>query len=937
MSAAGLDQERYPRLPDWEASAADRLPFPRSQAARTSCVFDGKRARFHHPLGGGDQGPLLLEFPSELPDVGVLEGEESRVQPVLAEEGLQAWPEGEKARARFFAHWRLWRQFAREKDWRFSYLPADTRIPDHTIWHHMQVTSALAGCALSNDPHVPLRPAFLKLQIGPVQDFISAARSTRDLWSGSYLLSWLMARGLWTLAWEVGPDSVMFPSLWQQPLFDLQGRDKLWEQISLSSRPGAGTCWEAIKPDPSAALTPNLPNVFLALVPADRAEELARMVEKSIRKEFKTIASKVWGACDEAGLCADEGAITRAERKARFDDQINKLLSVSWQITPWPGTLDDCLNQVPGFSPDMPVSEALKRVETIRKMAEKLLPPDHRDSRYYQNSGKPDYDISEPARLKNRGLAWSVLLAHNAWEIDAVRQLRPFEGRPGGWSVGTSNNKDHLNGKDEAVAGGDIWCERTQKAGGFWPNLFKHTDWLGAATLVKRVWHKAYLGPEWGIPNEGRDFKMPNVHGLAAHAPFSDDEKEEPAAGEKYFAVLAFDGDKIGEWVSGKRTPRIRHQLADYSDAGGVERHGMLEYFERESNPDNSGEGSLRQRMAAFLDEHRAVSPSYHLQFSEALGNFALRCVAPIVEAYDGRLIYAGGDDVLALLPADTALACAADLNRAFQGRSPAMSVRPANPVDGTPTDDPNFGEGILGSPTNGFITDRTIPCDLESPVPLVVPGPAATASVGIAMAHFKSPLQDVVRAAKSAEKRAKNKAGRNAIAVSIFKRSGEITEWECPWEGRGLDLYQEILRRLKSGALSGRFPHRVCQLLSPYLVRHAEAKGTQPVAGFPVAEIIQREFLAATERQSGPHALRENEAALMPMLGSYLAKMTEVAKEPHNHDNTGASPKDPGTVTVTQRLLESVIGLCTCVAFAARNEPDRKSSRNGSSTQASA
>ena len=36
--------------------------------------------------------------------------------------------------------------------------------------------------------------SLLKLQIGPVQDFIAQARSTRDLWSGSYLLSWLMEK-----------------------------------------------------------------------------------------------------------------------------------------------------------------------------------------------------------------------------------------------------------------------------------------------------------------------------------------------------------------------------------------------------------------------------------------------------------------------------------------------------------------------------------------------------------------------------------------------------------------------------------------------------------------------------------------------------------------------------------------------------------------------
>jgi hypothetical protein len=38
----------------------------------------------------------------------------------------------------------------------------------------------------------------------------------------------------------------------------------------------------------------------------------------------------------------------------------------------------------------------------------------------------------------------------------------------------------------------------------------------------------------------------------------------------------------------------------------------------------------------------------------------------------------------------------------------------------------------------------------LSQPVtfPFLLPGPAADASVGIAIAHFKSPLQDVVRAA---------------------------------------------------------------------------------------------------------------------------------------------------------------------------------------------
>ena len=33
----------------------------------------------------------------------------------------------------------------------------------------------------------------LTFQLGPVQDFLAAAKTTRDLWSGSYILSYLMA------------------------------------------------------------------------------------------------------------------------------------------------------------------------------------------------------------------------------------------------------------------------------------------------------------------------------------------------------------------------------------------------------------------------------------------------------------------------------------------------------------------------------------------------------------------------------------------------------------------------------------------------------------------------------------------------------------------------------------------------------------------------
>src|SRR5690606_14052540 len=91
-----------------------------------------------------------------------------------------------------------------------------------------------------------------------------------------------------------------------------------------------------------------------------------------------------------------------------------------------------------------------------------------------------------------------------------------------------------------------------------------------------------------------------------------------------------------------------------------------------------------------FLQAPRSVTPSWHLQFAEALGNFSFHAVQSIVEAFDGRLIYAGGDDVLAMLPAQDALSCARALRAAFRGEKEELNAlrgflreteRPANPT----------------------------------------------------------------------------------------------------------------------------------------------------------------------------------------------------------------------------------------------------------------
>ena len=485
--AGFLDNEigSYFAHADHTAAAMDRLPFPNSTAG-LQCAFDGVRNCFKHPLSGE-----ILPFHAEFKSVEQAFEGESSVQPSLSKKSLdELVDDDERWRAKFFAHWRLWPKHAMEKDYRLALLPADTRIADHSIWTHMQVVSSLDGCVGENKV---FQPAFLKFQLGPVQDFIAAARSIRDLWSGSYLISWLMAAGLKALSNEVGPDSVIFPNLRGQPLFDLHWREELWSKVSINDQTFV---WESLDLKKEDLLTPNLPNVFLALVPADRAADLGRKVEEAIQAEWKRIADAVWRECENAGLTADEGGIKAVDRKARFDSQIARFLAISWQATPWPEKLEDALKLAAGFDPEMPIQKAHQRVQDLVNMAEKHMPKEHRDVRYFECERFPNghpkagwkdrSKLKDDAKLDNVGLGWSVILAFNSWQLDSVRQTRDFDAaNTGGWQTGTFNNKDVLTGRDEAVAGGTTWTDRTAVPGGAWKSLFRHGDWLSAATLTK--------------------------------------------------------------------------------------------------------------------------------------------------------------------------------------------------------------------------------------------------------------------------------------------------------------------------------------------------------------------------------------------------------------------------------------------------------------------
>lgn len=904
---------------DHSAAAADRLPWPRYQ--HLECSFDGALNFFKHPLGKAS----LKIAPFKKADVATDSAWASRPMLDHVTQGVDF------DRAQFFAFWRLWRWWSSDKrnphDPRMAFLPADTRLPDHSIWAHISLVSALQACVEDGRCH----PAFLLFNIGPVQDFIASARRTLDLWSGSYLLSYLTASALRHIALSLGPDQIIFPNLCGQPIFDLLLKDEIWTK-SFVTKESDESLWSSFRYDSAYSkrrlLTPSLPNRFLALVPTSQAETIAREVKQAVVDQLRAVARSVW----ELAKNKIDPLQSVAAQEPRFFAQVERHLEVSWQTLPWSASPDAAVK----LSAPLPDKAAVSGLETILNLARKM-PKDHRDVRNFYCERFPDGSkvgwkdkskLKDNAPLDNPGSAWSALYALLNWQLDGVRQNRAWKAWiKGVESVGLMNEKDSLTGKEEAIlnlasaAISDDDVKQISRAIGP-AKLFKKGEVLGAITLIKRLWPFAWLKPKHEF-GEGL-FRFPDTRLIAQGRPFddSDEENEDREDGPAYFAVLAFDGDEMGKWISGNHPdlPTLGDLLADYEQNGKPK--GARKYFED------------HEALKHLLDAKRPLNPSFHLQFSEMLGTFANVCARRIVEAFDGCLIYSGGDDVLALLPSDKALECARTLRAAFRGTKDLNCAKGAWEVDHERGHrEKNANLPLFQVEQEGFIQlhpDNFLVMEGEPRAfPAIVPGPSADCSVGIAIAHFKSPLQDVVRAAQRAEKRAKSQLGRAAVAVSLFKRSGEITEWGTKWESGGLALYEAIARALETRSLTGKSPHRVCQLLEPYLISASglmrDKKTIQDANGFDALEIIRKEFAFAISRQSTAGKQKENDEMLLPLLNEYLTRLAAAWQK--REDARGDKDKGP-PASMPQELLTAVIGICSTVAFAHRTETEAASHR---------
>ncbi len=220
---------------------------------------------------------------------------------------------------------------------------------------------------------------------------------------------------------------------------------------------------------------------------------------------------------------------------------------------------------------------------------------------------------------------------------------------------------------------------------------------------------------------------------------------------ETYYALLLFDGDHMGRILSGEHKDCAITYRQSFHPA-------VREGFDKRAQD----EAQIRE----YGNLERAISPNRHFAISAALNDFALHIVPQIVECeYRGRVIYAGGDDVLAMLPVADLLPAMQRLREAYSGES-----------SGGKQSKLKFKKGFaLLSGTS------------KTPQRLMrMMGASATASCGAVIAHHQAPLGAVLRELRQTEKRAKNEGRRNAFSLNIMKRSGGALSVTSKWNWKG-------------------------------------------------------------------------------------------------------------------------------------------------------
>lgn len=435
------------------------------------------------------------------------------------------------------------------------------------------------------------KPYLFLFTIGPVQSFIVQARKTRDLYAGSRILSELAKVGM---------------------------------EACKRAAKSQGATFKPIFPDYDLAdLEASLPNRFivkLAYADAPTKVQLRALagnaeggVEYAVRQRFQEIAQE---ALDSCNLSAPDG----------FWQQVNNHLDIHWAFQPVElgrykeayQVLENLINSVKNVRPfaQLTYQDGVDFGERGRKCS---LDGEN-NALFYRKRQNTAGGWESPAMIRHNGLKQNsdLTLTHglsdSEWSqgealsgISTVKRFfkrgeSPFKGFP---STARMALYKSLAEHSEA-------CEYFEAVF----NIGKLIGSAGELKLDTKNWTD--FNDQFYYEENLTTVEIPNSQQLQLAKERHAQLKQAGFKFDKYYAVLAFDGDQMGKWFSGDK-------LKDGAD---------LEAFHND----------LSQKLSAFGREAKKL----------------------VDDKKRGKTVYAGGDDYLGFLNLHFLFKTVAELRQQF-------------------------------------------------------------------------------------------------------------------------------------------------------------------------------------------------------------------------------------------------------------------------------
>lgn len=581
----------------------------------------------------------------------------------------------------------------------------------------------------------------LLVHVGPVQDFIASARRCRDLWFGSQLLSQVSrqaAEAMLDAANTNASEALIFPG-------------ELTDQSSVANK------------------------IQLVLTTSDdtRIREVAEAGRAAIQSYLQENARSVF-----------EKISSEDFEKDRALDQIKSMMEYMWVA----------------LKSSQDLTKNNNEYKRLRSQAEAMLAA----RKNTRNWDKMPGDDAKIPKSSLDGVRPSVMGKGTRQKYDAHRLYREFKARPGEQLCGVGLFKR----LGQFTLDGKLTREDASEE----VPVFHSTSHIASMPTLCRL---------SSVPDfqavEGRFLEaLQHDNALGKH-PKTLKEMRIRLDEEDDLTYTCFDPrhEQRGQHFSARRVLNLPVSLED-GDKVGLD--GVLFYSSRveasgpssilASIPDDDAKRkdqvkqsllNAQQKFLSTVHEGTSSEPCayYALLLADgdkmgvaidALGSlekhrnlskvldqrFAQRC-KKCVKDHGGTLIYAGGDDVLAMLPLHTALACSRALKDLF-----------ASAMNEVFESEPN-------------ISDPTL-------------------SVGLAIAHHLEPLGEVRELAKQAEKLAKSR-GRNSLAIALAKRGQKPLLAVGKWNEAPLALDARLnqwARYMEQEIIPGRLAYRLLDVIAP-------------------------------------------------------------------------------------------------------------------------